>query len=267
MSLIRKSHYCPIINAEHGNLAYVEYDNGWWCYSCGVGKFYSNDEFPLIPMATIKNKDIQIHENLKTHPKEFSIKLLSWLYSYYVFDNLILKYQIQYIEKKEKEEGLFIPVIKGNEIVAYQIRRFPSKKIFSMGIENTLALYYLETSGVLVFVEDYISYIRLVETGLVSVVCLFGTSLNKNNLETLLNYEFCFSKYVMWLDGDEPGQNAANKLLKRMYDNYNRIVIDFPLVFNYNNEQRRFININTEKDPKCYSKSEIKQIFTQYKLI
>lgn len=260
MSLIRKTHYCPIINAEHGNLAYAEYDNGWWCYSCGVGKFYSNDEFPLLRKAKIKNKNIQINENLKTNPKEFSIKLLSWLYSYYIFDELIYKYQIQYIEKGSREEGLFIPVIGNNEIIAYQIRRFPSKKIFSMRIENTLALHYIESSEIIVFVEDYISYIRLVETGVVSVVCLFGTNLNKQNLNEVLNYRYSFYKYVTWLDGDEPGQNASHKILKRLYDNDNRICIDFPLVAYNIGKQRRFININTEKDPKCYSDSEIKSI-------
>lgn len=98
-----------------------------------------------------------------------------------------------------------------------------------------------DSSDYLVIVEDALSAIKVFESGF-SALSLLGTSLKKETYSFLINY-LKYNKWlkhiIIWLDGDEAGQEGARKL-KQQLSIYGSVK-----------------NIVTAKDPKELSFNEI----------
>ena len=262
--LISKSNYCPKCKGPHSNDCYAVYDNGSYCYSCGFYKFYGENYFAFKPEF---KKDDSRFSNLEfvTNPRQFSQTVLDWLYKYYMYDDLITKYHIMYAPYDEvitkggaiaKGESLIFPVVKGNnEITFFQRRFFPDKDIFSVG-NLAHPTFIGDTGDTLVITEDLISSVRVHESSEFDSLCLFGTGIKKDWLGTL-NF---WDTRIIWLDGDEPGQQAAKIIESKLhsYAKYHNKEFAFDPI------NPRIINIKTDKDPKAYSPSEIKQILEEY---
>lgn len=265
MALVNKSHYCPYLQGEHYNLAYCEYDNGHWCYSCNKGKFFGDDKFPLLNRADTKDMQslVNLPRNTVFDPKKFSPSVLEWLYSHFVYEAIIRRHGIGYIEYDDftthsglnfKGESLVFPVLdEEGKMNAYQRRFFPDKQMLSKEVQKH-SFFVNNKSNKIVLVEDYISAIRVGEAKQYDTLCLFGTSLKQEVMLALLDK---YAIIYLWLDGDEPGQNSAKKIKYKIEKELTNIREKYPLK---NITVTNLINVKSEKDPKTYTNQEILNI-------
>jgi DNA primase len=91
--------------------------------------------------------------------------------------------------------------------------------------------------GSVVIVEDILSAIRIGES--YPTVAVLGCKPGKGKLKQIAE---CGTEYIIWLDGDEPGQKGAKKLKS------------------YLSQFGPVVNIVTDEDPKCYTDEEIRKI-------
>lgn len=254
--IVSKSHICPYRQSPHENLAYVEYENGHWCYSCNRGEFKDrsfkkNDDYEDL----IINSYVDLPPNLTNNIKEFSNEALSWLYKYYVFEDLIRYYGIHY-----GNGILLFPInTKRGGIAAYQTRSLAFKHFSSskyLKDYTFIASHILDHNvkkdiRTIVLVEDYISCIRVGEIH--DCLWLVGTYLQDYKLDTILHN---YNNIKIWLDGDEPGIIAAKKMYNKIYK---EMLLKRPF------SHIKIEIITTEHDPKCYTDTEIRQILEEGK--
>lgn len=247
----------------HENLAFATYDDGYFCYSCNQGSFkdrkFANNE--LIKLNT--NADIKLPDEATELTSAFPVNILSWLYQYYIFEKEIRDNHIMYVPYEEftlksgveyAGDSLIFPIIVDNAIVSYQRRFFPSKMFHSIGMHRHIFDTHSNTSKTVVLVEDFISAIRVGEVE--NCIWLQGTNLTP----TLTSYIMKnYTTIKIWLDGDEPGQKAAQAAVKKIKRFAEREGLSRAFA---NREQRIIHNIVTENDPKAYSHNEIKEILS-----
>lgn len=240
---------CPYCGGGVNTPCFAEYTNGYKCFSCGISKSYDSFRTAVMGKAAKPTiaKDMFLPE-YDTNIRHFSPRVLEWLYSYYVFDDMIRKHHIGYIEATaDHNESLILPVIKDNKVV-YAVRRyFPDK--FVLGIGDKQVYKIKNGNKKLIIVEDHISAIRMAEHG--DVYCLFGTYLNKADIPALLDE---YRDIIIWLDGDDAGKKGSRKLLNDLNWQISNNKWRYPL--KYTNEWTLTI-IETDEDPKFYSDSEI----------
>lgn len=256
--LIHKSNECPKCGGGHANQCYVVYDNGSYCFSCGFFEGHGENYYAFKSVRNALNiSDITKDLDIIRNPKQFSTYILNWLYKYYVYDELIYKYNIYFVPYEEVEtkssrvvgESLLFPMIEDGEVVYMQRRFFPDKQVLSSGKQKSPCLLG-SGSDTIVITEDYISALRVAEY--VDSICLFGTNLKNDFVKLLYKYKYV----IIWLDGDEPGINAAlaikNKL-KQKIKQHNRL-------FAFDPVDIKIAIIKTKQDPKCYKPCVIKNI-------
>lgn len=177
--------------------------------------------------------------------KEFSLGNLAYLYERGMTEALIYKYGIV---QSDSGSLLFLPKIDG--AVAYYVEKNVTTGYTTAS--GTKPLCILGKGSAIVLVEDYLSSIAIAEAGFASM-CLFGTILSNQFAKHLLS---CYTDIHTWLDPDEPGQQGAEGIKKRLDDVAHYMCMRQPLrVLSY-----RVKNIESDKDPKYYTKSEIKEI-------
>ncbi len=244
---------CSFCGGGHKTACFATYDDGYHCFSCGKRKSINKSLYAFRQEDPIINNGIVVPKHTY-NIKEFSPQVLSWLYKYYVFEDLIRKYRISYVPYAKfggfEGESLLLPYFKGNELISYQRRFFPNKKFITGGNKQTTwVMTCNHKSNMLILVEDYISAIRLGEH--YNTICLQGIK---------LRYEDCsyisktYSQIKIWLDPDKEGQAAANIM-------YNQIVkaLNKDVLFNAFSvrEPKNVEVITTEKQPKDYSNQEL----------
>ena len=237
---------CRFCNGGHKSPCYAEYVDGYKCFSCGVSKSYNNHRMAVMgrERLTIK-KDMYIPKHIR-NPGQFSVEVLKWLYSYFVFDDLIRKHNISYIEDGNK---LLMQVVEDNTVVFAQTREFPEKRILGIGDKQ---LYKIKTgSKKLIIVEDYISAIRIGE--FCDCYCLFGTYLQPSELKDILEN---YNDISVWLDNDKAGITGSKNMLKQLNEQTKENKTRFPLKYT---KEWAINNIVSLKDPKCYSSKEIER--------
>lgn len=247
MSNLESVGVCPYCDNGHKTGCFAMYTDGYKCHSCHKYKSYSNHYMTVMGRSRVH---IKIGITLPTFTKKvsrFSVIALKGLYDYYVFDDLIYKYNIGYIESKGE---LMFPVIKDNEIVFAQTRSYPGKRIRGRGEKKLFKIS--NGSKDVVIVEDYISAIRLGELN-IDAICLFGTYINNSEIPSILDK---YNTIRLWFDSDAAG-DKARKLIpeqfsKKIKENKSR----FPLKYM---EEWSIIIINSEKDPKSYSDKELEE--------
>lgn len=233
--------FCPYCRGGNDTPCFALYDNGYKCFSCGV--FKNSDRSYQETKILILSKNIQLG-NVKFTPKLMPLDLRKWLMNFYISEELIKTYNIGYTDNSL--------VYYINE-TTWQQRFFPDKKIKSKGINEQIFIASKDcTTSTLVIVEDYISAIRVGE--FCNCLCLWGTHLSRRTKEVILK---TFNNFVIWLDGDEPGRRAAEKISQSLMSSIKTNMEDRAFAVR---ESRTVDIILTERDPKCHTNIEIKQI-------
>lgn len=256
--LITKSNNCPKCGGGHSNQCFVVYDNGEHCFSCGYSKSTNSNNFAFKAPPNIF-RQLVFPEGMTNNYNEFSLDILKYLGKFYINKQHVYRHKIMFVPDSSfttkaglsfTGESLLFLNKDAETVHGYQRRFFPHKNIISVGDFNIPCLLVPEQENIkktVCIVEDYISAVRL--SDIVPTICLFGTSLKSSVLSKLLE----FDNILIWLDGDIPGQEAAKKISRKLYDiiKYNQQTTPYKPV-NY-----RISNIATELDPKCYSNTEL----------
>lgn len=238
---------CPFCNSGNNTPCFATYDDGYHCFTCGKTKRGSNHFAAWFPNNT-RNSEFYIPEHTG-NPRQFSPKALGWLYDKYVFDDLIRKHGLFYVPSTE---SLGMPVFDDEgKMVFCQLRKDEPKRFITKGSKDNMFIAG-DGSNTVVFVEDYISAIRVGEH--VDTVCLFGTTMSLSNIERIVD---TYSNFVIWLDGDEAGRKASDALEYRLID----VLMKKSLRYAWScNTVKNVSTRTTDLDPKCYTDSEIKNI-------
>lgn len=237
---------CPYCGNGHNTPCFAVYDDGYKCFSCG--KFKKADR-GFVQKDANKSSNTRIPStnlNLSTWSEES----LLYLYNYHFNNTLIKRYGIG-----EKEPGVLIyPVFDKNKFICYIERTINPKRVKQIGGKQAVIIDKVPAKSV-VIVEDWISAVRIGEV--CPTLCLFGTKCKSDSLKALVqDYE----EIILWLDGDEAGQKAADQLqyMLTMY------VSQYKNKRSFEDPYRKIRRIQTSKDPKCYEESDlIKHIFEE----
>ncbi len=258
--LIEKLNQCPYRSQAHENLAYAIYTNGDWCYSCNKGSIKDRNFIEHVPHPA-PMIDVKLPVNRSTSLNDFPTHILAWLYNFYVYDTAIRQHMIMYCPPEEfitknglsfSGESIIYPVVADNRIVAYTRRFFPNKSFYSYGVQHIIAEFGNHKSGTVVLVEDYISAIRVSQFE--NCIWIQGTQLTKKLISYIMQN---YSNVILWLDGDEPGQQGAQKAINQLTKFAEKEAISRAFAVR---EQRTVRNIYTQKDPKEYSPNEIREV-------
>lgn len=270
--IINRSHSCPYCGDGHLNSCYLMYENGDYCFSCHQGSASPENMFiykTLKLTATTAAPDKLFIPPHTMNPKEFSVATLRWLADYYIYEDTIKQYSVAYSASNGVyEESLLFPVsfespnITNNVTLCdFQRRFFPSKKFYSSPNLSRCIFelndYDGSDDGTVVLVEDYISAIRVADIS--NSICLFGTDINDNKLRHLMHN---YSRVLVWLDEDEPGQIAAKEVIKKIIKTKEQYMMKYP----YLPEHQRPIDVHNicNKQPKELSPYEIKNILNSF---
>ena len=258
--IVSRSTSCPYCGDEHFNLCYTVYDNGDFCFSCHRGNIKKDENYIYRKkeLAAIQEERNLVLPEFTDNPAKFSPVVLEWLYSYHLYDADIKDNGILYCPAQDGRDDSVLLTIRddNNKIVEYQRRFFPKSFFSSSGMKSSLFIKSPDNnSSVVYLVEDYISTIRVGEH--IDCLCLFGTDLTKNTVKYILNQ---YQKIVVWLDPDKPGQDSAVKIIDKLDKEIQKLYKDFPFKYICSYEVQ---NLFTEKQPKEYSKNEIKNIIKQ----
>lgn len=246
MSQLLNMGACPYCNQGHNTSCFATYVNGYFCFSCGASKSYNKEQQGFLP-SPLLSKSLDISKltlpDFVSDPRLFSLELRKWLYKYYLDDKLIRQYNIL-----AADNSLLFLSHQDGEIQFYQQRFFPNKKIINHG--RKVVHKFENNHKTVVLTEDYISAIRVHECG-VDSWCLFGTTLNYSDVDTLLDK---YNKVYIWLDGDKAGRDGAAKIVKSIKNRINYVKKKYA----YKYTQEYVVkNIVSDKDPKEYSPTEI----------
>ena len=243
---------CPTCGSRTG---FKEFEDTSYCFKChkwtpkGYAGIYK-------PRATPTTSSLLLPPKLVYNPQDMHPEALQWLFQYYIFEGMIKKYSIAYIPDRHR---VFLPILDKNRNICYYITRglIPGdiKYLTCKGVKPQMCCIENSTNQAIVLVEDYISAIRLGEH--YNVVFVQGTSLSRK----LINY--IVDKYthvVTWFDSDEPGKNAARNAETCIREHELRTLENRIYTRPDPLEQIIIKNVCTEKDPKCYTDSEIRDI-------
>lgn len=246
MSKFVRHEPCPVCrSAGHdrkGDNLGAYQDGSKYCFKCG----HYESANKSLKLQSISQELIRIEDNNKSDrgaylPPDFTFDLpeqvMSWLAQYELTEKEIDEHNLGW---SESHESLIYPVfdVYGNLIMA-QSRRFGNKhrtRFHTSGFPDAVFhIVGLETPYV-VLVEDMISAIKVARVA--SVMPLWGSNIS-NHRAWVLSNRFRHVRY--WLDNDK-----ATYSIKRAF-------ASGPLFDSA-------VAIVTEKDPKCYSTNEIKEI-------
>lgn len=243
---ISTSKSCPHCGDDHKGKPFALYEDGYHCFSCGSTKRAIRN-FTL--RGLVAHESIELPE-LTLNPSMFSLSVLKWLRKYHVSDETIYKHCIA----EATDNSVIAPVldVETGNVIMYQRRWFDPRRIMTYGSKQPFIAKADTGNSVLVIVEDFISAIRVGE--IEDCYCMFGTAIPYHQLETLVK---TYSTIVVWADGDSPGQNAARKIHQLLMKIQARANIKRAFDLSSN---KTTVNVVTEKDPKCYTNTEILKI-------
>ncbi len=232
---------CPKCQQGHNTPCYATYSDGGKCFSCG----YSSKAW--IPSAIDESASAKKEYILPKYTQsvhKFSVSALNFFSQYFITFDLLESYGIGY---SEENNSVLYPLLP-----SYTQERFLEKKKFKTYGATPIYITHSADSNSIVLVEDFLSCIRVGE--FLPTMCLFGTSLSSKALDRILH---CYQHVIIWLDGDSPGQAAADKIQKQLINAFSRECKKYPFMPSVESVCK---NICTEKDPKKYSYTQIKDI-------
>jgi hypothetical protein len=244
--LISRGNPCPKCNSSD---AYAEYTDNYFCFSCK----YSLPKKSKSSWAE-KNIENTIDLDIIELPiaNEMPDNVLAYLYKLHFTNDLIKKSRLQWTENcriystRLKEyinmgSRLVIPYYENDKLIWWEAKTFDKTQKLKYITCGTKKLGYqilnsnIESS--LVLVEDSLSAIRVGESN--PVISLCGTNLSDDLFVKIS--KLGYTKFIVWLDSDDPGFAAALKMRKRL------------------NLLGESIIVQTKKDPKAYSDNDIKR--------
>lgn len=243
---------CPDCGSRTG---YREFDSSTYCHKChkwtskGVTGLYKKSD-QVIASLVIKDKVVY-------NVDAFSTDALKWLYQYFVFDEMIRKYKIGYIPATHR---LYFPLYNEKDHLVYYITRalIPGDKKYICCSGITSPIYTINNfpdDSDIILVEDFISAIRVAQ--FMNVLFVQGTGITKDVIKHVYkNYNRAYT----WFDYDLAGKTAVKDFETKMRK-YEEDSLESRLYMQ--KDPLRLIkirNVETEKDPKCYTNEEIKEI-------
>lgn len=221
--------------------AMAEYANGYYCYSCHTN----------IPKKT-KTRTARMNKNI--HPKylnEFSKtfpdNIKAYLYKHHFTNEMIDDYPLEYCSNYliysskvhnciDTGPRLVFNLLRHDDTL--EAKRFGNHDLKYVTYGKKQALISKKKDlGPYVIVEDLLSFFRIDSAGF-NCCCLRGTQLSD---ETMIKLKEKASTFIVWLDGDKPGQAAAEKIQNRLSFIGKAVIL------------------KTKEDPKCYSDKDIKE--------
>lgn len=234
-------HPCPVCGSSDG----VEYySNGWYCFACS----YNHKSVSSSPVNTDKRAYNLDHNTINLSDVPPLIQQL--LYQKYFLDNydhIVYQDSLRLYNSKTNQTDVYGAYIgfpwydNDGQCIAIEYKALTNTsgpKNISIG-SKTIVYVYKETEGSTIITEDIISAIRVSKFGV--GIPLRGTSINDIILNKIKDYG---PNFIIWLDGDEPGRKAAQKLYRHLK---NWVSLDGQIQI-----------IHTDKDPKCYNDNDIK---------
>ncbi len=210
----------------HSSDAVAIYSDATKCFSCGWRVKVNNNSLFADHTSPKSGIGIQISDALTKEAYAYLLK-------YRIFQSDIISSGIKYDTISHRI--LFPMTAPGS----YQGRTLDKDKLKYMTYGDK-DLKVFGDGDITVLCEDWISAYRVAQCEGFRSVCIFGTSCSST---LLLKVAESNKPLVIWLDGDKPGQTAANKLIKSLANYYLNLY-----------------NVCTINDPKTYSDTEIKDI-------
>ncbi len=212
----------------------AEYEDNFFCFA-------TNTSFPKSGWHKALEKQRQgkglIELSPAPLPKEAWIWLSRWLTS-----DEIKKHGFIWCGNNER---IIMPVANGIHQLRSLNKDIKTKVLtYNPNHDKNLIKCYRKdklNSDVCVIVEDMIS--AIVVSRVTDSIAFLGTAVNTEKVNKLLN--FYHKNFVVWMDGDEPGLKASDKLVRKLslIANIKKVVV-------------------TDKDPKYYSKKEIEELIS-----
>lgn len=236
------------------------YSDGYACYSCGANV---NLQASVTKSPKLK-ENLKFPEGIVFKPELFTLDVREWLAAAGLSDNLITKYSIGCVPKRNL---VVLPVFINKELKSYTTRSFAKNrkskhKYITRGSKKSSRVLYGEERDphILVLVEDILSCIRVAEY--LPCFCLQGTAISDKMVNSLAEK---YSKIIIWTDADEGGDKGAEKLkvqfrksnLKKLEKN---LWEDSESFFAVN-------RIRTKKDPKELNNVEMYNVIKQIKAL
>ena len=189
---------------------------------------------------------IELPKDVTYDHTEFSREARLWLYKSGLTTTIWRKYNIGYSKRLER---VVLPIYStAGDLIWYQCRAILTgqKPKYLQPSRDKNNIYYESRnptiSRTVIVVEDILSFIRVTEatntTKRYNVFTPLGTKLSSGQIRALSEYD----EVITWLDNDRAGITGARNISKVM-----------SLVCSVR-------NIREDKDPKCYSNKQIKEI-------
>lgn len=184
------------------------------CFNCGDSGWHFEKEIRRLPVYpsrydyTLDAPAAMVTTNVtKAIPLEYRV----WLYKHFVTDDLIERWKIGWDLKTGR---LYVPYKWGFQLRS--LKEAPKWLTCVDSTKRTWCHYQNHRTTGIVFVEDMISYLRVVETATVDAVALLGVNYNKILKVPAwighLNQKDC----LIWFDNDIAGQEAALEFKKEL---------------------------------------------------
>jgi 5S rRNA maturation endonuclease (ribonuclease M5) len=232
--------------------AFTEYEESYYCFSCEgfekkktafveglVNKTESADEEVKLPKDTLNPFDVT--------------EALCYLYQLGFVREWASKYDIRYgknvlLYSKRKEKWyptgprLIFPYYEDYQLKFWEGKSLEDHPLKSIGEGGKQQMYKIisEHSDTVILCEDILSTIKVAESTGYSCYALRGTSFNLARFAEIKKDSH--KTIIIWLDGDEAGQKASRKIYEKL---------------KWCKDTHRIL---TKKDPKWYTKQEIREI-------
>ena len=234
--------------------AMAEYDNNYYCFSCNTSFFKQNKQSkPFLGNTAKGDANNSRLDNLSFKAVDLPSDAKKWLYLTGITDEQINDYNIKHVHSGTYKARSGADISLGGRLVipastftggpgSYNLFRAiadEKPKVLTIGPKDLFFSKHKFRASVkqsVVIVEDAISCIRVGEV--VPAIALLGTSINHRQLLTLVKR---YDNIIVWLDGDDAGKKASEKLYRRLKN------------FKPNSTFR----LVTKEDPKWYSKKQL----------
>lgn len=238
---------CPDCGSRSG---YADYGDHTYCHSCTmrVEKEVEEENSYFAVMEDIPvESEIVLPATMNT---EFSPSAKKWLLKAGITAEMVRESGIgfvasEYVGDQLVANRVILPIRREDKIIGYTARSVDEAnypKYLHFGKKDMQWKQHPTAAHkAVVLVEDYLSGLRVGK--FMDVATLFGTSIKERNILTLCR---TYDTIILWLDPDEAGKRAAEKLMKQL-TLYANVAI-----------------IISKADPKCLFDSEIQNHLAPY---
>lgn len=219
-----------------------------YCFRCKESMWYSPESYTREDLSLIKKKSLDTVSNGKL-PDDFTtsipVEKRVWFYKYGVTDALISKHGFGYSPSLDR---LVMPYYNKSGSLAFMQMRSndPTAVPKYVSMVNTQCMFEVNTLNPLlpeavVLTEDILSAVKVgqVQTS----ASLLGTSFLPGYTDSPYINNNEHTLFILWLDPDKAGKVGSATIAKKLSLLGKRTYV-----------------LETERDPKCYSKEQIRNL-------